>query len=80
MKNIVYGLLAMTSLLSLGHTESHASPLADNQKQIEQGADAVEQKVIDWRRHLHQNPELSNREFETSKYIERHLRSLGLEV
>ncbi|MCS6128355.1 amidohydrolase [Shewanella baltica] len=39
-----------------------------------------EQKVIDWRRDLHQHPELSNREFRTSKIIEKHLKSLGLEV
>ncbi|MEY2949227.1 MAG: hypothetical protein RLZZ248_428 [Bacteroidota bacterium] len=40
----------------------------------------VEEKVIQWRRHLHQNPELSNREFETAKYIEQHLTALGVEV
>ena len=37
-------------------------------------------KVIEWRRHLHQHPELSNRERNTAAYIEKHLRSLGLEV
>ncbi len=41
---------------------------------------ALEKKVIDWRRHLHQHPELSNREFETAKYIAQHLKSLGIEV
>ncbi|AZG75007.1 amidohydrolase [Shewanella livingstonensis] len=41
---------------------------------------AVESKVIAWRRDLHQHPELSNREFRTSKVIEKHLKSLGLEV
>lgn len=40
----------------------------------------VEPKVIEWRRDLHEHPELSNREFETSKKIARHLRSLGIEV
>ncbi|MGI2000212.1 amidohydrolase [Shewanella frigidimarina] len=40
----------------------------------------VESKVIGWRRDLHQHPELSNREFRTSKVIEQHLKSLGLEV
>ncbi|WP_323846681.1 amidohydrolase [Microbulbifer magnicolonia] len=40
----------------------------------------TESKVIEWRRHLHQHPELGNREFETAKYIEKHLQSLGLEV
>ena len=37
-------------------------------------------QVIEWRRHLHQFPELGNREFKTSAYIEKHLRGLGLEV
>ncbi len=36
--------------------------------------------MLDWRRHLHQNPELSNREFKTSSYVEKHLKALGLEV
>ena len=40
----------------------------------------IEQKVIDWRRHFHQNPELSNREFKTAEVIAKHLKSLGLEV
>lgn len=40
----------------------------------------LEDKVIEWRRHLHEHPELSNREFKTAAYVEKHLRSLGLEV
>jgi len=40
----------------------------------------IEPQVIKWRHHLHQNPELSNREFETAKYITKHLQNLGLEV
>lgn len=42
--------------------------------------DAVEPRVVEHRRYLHQHPELSNREFETAKYLARHLRKLGLEV
>ncbi len=41
---------------------------------------AVESKVINWRRDLHAHPELSNREFRTSKIIAQHLKSLGMEV
>lgn len=48
--------------------------------QLEQATQSVSEKVITWRRHLHQYPELSNREFETAKYITNHLKSLGLEV
>ncbi len=43
-------------------------------------ASDVEAKVLEWRRDLHQHPELSNREFRTSKVIAKHLESLGLEV
>ncbi|SHG27501.1 amidohydrolase [Flagellimonas flava] len=41
---------------------------------------AVEDKVIEWRRDIHQNPELSNREFKTAEKIAKHLQSLGIEV
>ncbi|WNC73171.1 amidohydrolase [Thalassotalea psychrophila] len=40
----------------------------------------VEQDVIKWRRHFHQHPELSNREFETAKTIATELNKLGLDV
>lgn len=41
---------------------------------------AIQVKLVEWRRHLHQNPELSNREFKTSAYIIDHLKNLGLEI
>jgi amidohydrolase len=37
-------------------------------------------KVVEWRRYFHQNPELSNREFNTAKKIEAHLKQLGIET
>ena len=40
----------------------------------------LEKKVIEWRHDIHQNPELSNREFRTAKKVADHLRSLGMEV
>ena len=42
--------------------------------------DNVEPKVIEWRRDIHQHPELSNREFKTAEKIASHLRSLGIDV
>lgn len=42
--------------------------------------ETIEDKVIDWRRYFHANPELSNKEFNTAKKIEEHLKSLGMEV
>lgn len=47
---------------------------------IDQRTDELFEQVVEWRRHFHQNPELSNREFETANMIENHLRELGLEV
>src|SRR5690554_3399744 len=34
-------------------------------------------KVIEWRRHIHQNPELSFEEVNTSQYVEDVLKSFG---
>ncbi|MGE5097177.1 MAG: amidohydrolase [Betaproteobacteria bacterium] len=42
-------------------------------------ADAVEPRVIAWRRDFHQNPELGNRETRTAGIVARHLRSLGFD-
>jgi amidohydrolase len=47
---------------------------------VDQLASKAEADLIAWRRHLHQHPELSNREFETAKYIAERLRSFGIEV
>ncbi|MEC7470997.1 MAG: amidohydrolase, partial [Pseudomonadota bacterium] len=47
---------------------------------VDRLADSVEADVIAWRHHLHQYPELSNREFKTAEYVAKFLRSLDLEV
>ncbi|MGM0581775.1 MAG: amidohydrolase [Bacteroidota bacterium] len=43
-------------------------------------AEDIEEKVIEWRRHFHENPELSNREYKTGEKIAEHLKTLGLDV
>ncbi len=43
-------------------------------------ADKIEQKVIEWRHDIHQNPELGNRETRTAALVAKHLQSLGMEV
>jgi amidohydrolase len=47
---------------------------------VDERAGALADKVVAWRRDLHQHPELGNREFRTSKLVAEHLRALGLEV
>lgn len=64
--------LLVTSFLAIQSFSAQAS--------LEQELTNVEANVIEWRRHFHQNPELSNREFETSKTIAKFLTELGLEV
>ena len=43
-------------------------------------ANAIQSKLVEWRRQIHRHPELGNREFKTSAFIAAHLKSLGLEV
>jgi len=58
-----------------------ASILADTlDTKIAIAVKAVNEDVINWRRDIHQHPELSNREFRTSALVSEHLLSLGLEV
>jgi len=53
---------------------------ANNSKTVATIADSINSDVIKWRRHFHQHPELSNREYETAKTIAKHLTDLGLTV
>ncbi len=50
------------------------------QATINQQSKEIEPKLIEWRRHFHQSPELSNREFKTGQFIADYLKSLGIEV
>ncbi len=52
----------------------------DLQEQIRSNAKAILPKLIEWRRYLHEHPELSNRETKTAEYVAQHLRTLGLDV
>jgi len=50
------------------------------QQLIDQKSKTLLPKVIEWRRYLHEHPELGNREFKTMEYIAAHCKKLGLEV
>ena len=50
------------------------------QSEIDKRVVAVNPKVVQWRRDIHQHPELGNHETRTSALIAAHLKSLGLEV
>lgn len=58
--------------------------MSDNQlselyTKIDEAAAAIADDVIEWRHHLHQNPELSNREEETERYILDRLAEFGID-
>ncbi len=48
--------------------------------EVELKALEIEEKVIGWRRKIHQNPELGNREFETAALVAQHLQALNFDV
>ncbi|MBX3174713.1 MAG: amidohydrolase [Gemmatimonadaceae bacterium] len=53
------------------------SPL---QRELDRRVAAVNDKVVAWRRDIHQHPELSSFETRTAGLVAAHLRSLGMEV
>lgn len=72
----VLALILTALFLSPGDARADASPVAD--ALMAQG-ETLESQVIQWRRHFHENPELSNREFKTAEKIANELRAMGLE-
>ncbi len=69
MKYIFSTYLSLVTLAALSQTSV-----------AEEDYSKVEGKVIEWRRDIHQNPELSNKEYKTAEKVAKHLRSLGIEV
>jgi amidohydrolase len=66
-------------LLVLG-TFSASAQKNSLRSQVSGKALSIEQKVISWRRDLHEHPELGNNELRTAGIIAKHLASLGIEV
>lgn len=69
--------LVMTFFLSHLNLNAQSNSI---QNEIQTNVKGIEQKVIEWRRDIHQNPELGNREFRTAAMVAKHLQSLGMEV
>jgi metal-dependent amidase/aminoacylase/carboxypeptidase family protein len=68
--------LLLLGLLVAASPAAAAVPLA----QVEARANALEPRVIAWRRDIHQHPELGNREVRTAALVAAHLKRLGYEV
>lgn len=70
------------TLVSLCLLVSICTPVfaIDMSREIDAATARIISKVVEWRRHVHQYPELGNRETKTAKFVEDHLRKLGMEV
>lgn len=67
-------------LLLIGTEVRAQNEIIKLKEKIAQSIDQVGSKTVAWRRQIHQNPELGNREVKTARLIADHLRKLGLEV
>ena len=73
------GLLAAFAALPAAAQPAPAQPAPARQRSdVEAAAREVRDEVVQWRRHFHAHPELSNREVETAATIAGHLRGMGL--
>lgn len=68
------------SLLCFFATIGLSAQVNPTSAKLLQQADALEPKLIEWRRHFHQYPELSNREVKTGARLAELLRGRGIEV
>ena len=59
---------------------AHGVCAQDLKTQLAPAIDEVMPRVVQWRRDIHQHPEVSNREQRTAALVAAHLRDLGLEV
>jgi len=74
---LAVSLLAAALCCALPAAAQDAAPA--QRPDVAAAGQAVQQQVIDWRRHFHQHPELSNREEQTARRVAEELRKLGLQ-
>ena len=72
--------MVLIGLSAFSFKTDPTDPKAKLKEQVLEMAKTVEPKVIEWRHWVHENAELSNREFKTAEYVAKHLESLGIEV
>ena len=54
--------------------------VSELEQEIRQRAAQIEEKLIAWRRDIHEHPELGEQETRTAALVAEHLKKLGLEV
>jgi amidohydrolase len=76
-RNISVGIIL---ILVFQTSNVHAQQESPFSAELQNLIESVDEKVVEWRRDIHQHPELGNREFRTAALVADHLRSLGIEV
>ena len=80
MKGVRRSVLAVVTVVLAGFPASTAAQDVEAlHAEIDRLATDVSNDVIAWRRDIHQNPEVGNREFRTAAIVAEHLRSLGFD-
>lgn len=74
MKHCIKGLVLIFTFVTTVQAQSNWQEVFDKE------AKEIENKVIEWRREFHQNPELGNQENRTAGIVAAHLKTLGIEV
>lgn len=80
--NATLVMLFILAFLDIASVSSRAQSMGktDRAVEIDELSASVEPQVIEWRRHIHENPELSGKEFQTTRMVADLLQELGMDV
>ena len=67
----------MLAIVTPARAQANVSEL---EQEIRQRAAQIEEKLIAWRRDIHEHPELGEQEIRTAALVAEHLKKLGLKV
>jgi amidohydrolase len=79
-EDVRFQMRALVVALLIVGTSSAGAQEASLEAQIRERSAALEKQLIDWRRDIHQHPELGDQEQRTSRLVAEHLKRLGLDV
>ena len=84
-RRVLAACVCCAGFIELGRNASAAtapslSPANPLRIRLDTAAQAIEPRMIAWRRDIHENPELGNQERRTSNMVAQHLRQLGYDV
>ena len=79
-QKVIASAILAAGALSVAQAAWAQSLSSDAIDALKQKVERVQPRMVEWRRHIHQNAELSGQEIQTAAYVAKHLRALGYEV